>query len=175
MAAPEYVPTTPATKVRAYASPPRRPASWQPGRPSEIAQLQPEGDRLGMQGPDQGYALKLAEDHLADQLQLKTGEHTRDAVAGIVAVGLKRASLFKRAPVLQDLRIAATIFGFLDAAPSSDLLAMRTKLFEEVGHFHHYAELREIADLVSEDTLRKLPAEIAAAHDSDWRSLLDLG
>ena len=47
---------------------------------------------------------------LESELQLAEGEHAKDALAGIVAIGLKRASLLGRAPVIHDLRIAATIF-----------------------------------------------------------------
>ena len=61
MAAPEHVPVDRTKPVRAYESPPRRPESWLPDRPGELVEEgQPRGDRLGHQGPDQGYALRLA-------------------------------------------------------------------------------------------------------------------
>lgn len=175
MAAPEHVPTSPVEKVRAYASPPRRPESWRVERPADFAdtERQPAGDRLGHQGPDQGYALKLA-NLLAPELQLTTGEHAKDALAGIVAVALKRASSYGRAPVMADLRIAATIWGFLDAGAPTALVDLRRTMFEEVGHFHHYMELRAIADAVPTEVLRQTPEQVAAAHQTDWRSLLDL-
>ena len=175
MAAPEHVPTKPVRTVRVYASPPRRPESWAVDRPGDFAdtERQPSGDRLGNQGPDQGYALKLAR-LLEPVLSLVDGEHARDALAGIVAVGLKRASLLGRAPVIHDLRIGATLFGFLDPTADPALVRLRKGLFEEVGHFHHYAELRHIADMVPADVLRQTPQQVAARYESDWRDQLVL-
>lgn len=174
MAAPEHVPDKPAEKVRAYASPPRRPDTWRPERPGDFSgeRRQPAGERLGNQGPDQGYALKLAR-LLEPELALTDGEHAADALAGIVAVGLKRASVLGRAPVMHDLRVGATLFGFLDAAADPALVALRAELFEEVGHFHHYAELRHIADLVPVDVLRQRPEQVGQRYDADWRDQLD--
>lgn len=173
MAAPEHVPTKVTDTLRAYTSPPRRPGSWTPGRPADFGgeNRQPVGTRLGSQGPDQGYALKLAT-LLEPELQLTAGEHAHDALAGIVAVGLKRASLLGRAPVIHDLRIAATIFGYFDAGADPDLVQLRKGLFEEVGHFHHYAELRGIADMVDADVLRQTPPQAAGRYAADWRDQL---
>lgn len=173
MAAPEHVPSKPAETVRAYASPPRRPDTWRVERPADFAgeQRQPAGEQLGHQGPDQGYALKLAS-LLEPELHLTDGEHIRDASAGIVAVGLKRASLLGRAPVMHDLRIGATLFGLLDRDADPELVRLRKELFEEVGHFHHYAELRHIADLVDPQVLRQTPGQVIARYDVDWRDQL---
>lgn len=175
MAAPEHVPTKPNQTVRAYASPPRRPESWSVDRPGDFAgsERQPSGTRLGNQGPDQGYALKLA-GIVEPELTLTDGEHAKDAVAGIVAVGLKRASLLGRAPVIHDLRIGATLFGFLDAAADPALVRLRKELFEEVGHFHHYAELRRIADMVDPAVLRQTPDQVRARYEADWRDQLSI-
>ncbi len=173
MAAPEHVPTKPNVAVRAYSSPPRRPESWSVDRPADFAGSgrQPSGTRLGNQGPDQGYALKLAR-ILESDLVLADGEHARDALAGIVAIGLKRASLLGRAPVIHDLRIGATLFGFLDSTAEPALVRLRKKLFEEVGHFHHYAELRHIADIVDPDVLRQTPDQVTARYDVSWTDQL---
>lgn len=175
MAAPEHVPTKPVQPVRAYASPPRRPDTWRARRPADFAEdhRQPQGELLGNQGPDQGYALKLGR-LLEPELHLAEGEHARDALAAIVAVGLKRASLFGRAPVVHDLRVAATLFGFLDQAADPELVHLRRELFEEVGHFHHYMELRRIVDMVPADVLRQTPAQVTQRHQSGWRDQLDL-
>ncbi len=107
-------------------------------------------------------------------MQLQAGEHARDAIAGIVAVGLKRASLVGRAPVMQDLRVAATLFGFLDPSADPQLVQLRRQLFEEVGHFHHYMDLRRIADIVPADVLRQPPAEVTRRYDAGWRDQLVL-
>ncbi|MEO7573309.1 MAG: hypothetical protein ABIX10_12830 [Acidimicrobiales bacterium] len=171
MAAPEHVPVDRNQPVRGYESPPRRPQPWLSDRPAEVVEDgQPRGQRLGNQGPDQGYMLSLAR-RFEGKLTLTPGEHEKDVLAGAVGVALKRASLFGRAPVVHDLTIALTIWGFLGDAPQ-DLVDLRKPLFEEAGHPHHYAELRRIVDLVSEGALRQTPAQVTEAHRSGWRSLL---
>jgi hypothetical protein len=171
VAAPEFVPVDRNQPVRAYESPPRRPESWLPVRPGEVVvDGQPRGQRLGSQGPDQGYMLSLAR-RFEGKLTLTPGEHERDALAGAVGVALKRASLFGRAPVVHDLTAALTIWGFLGEAPA-ELVELRRHLFEEVWHPHHYADLRRIVDLVPDEALRRTPAQVAEAHASSWRSLL---
>lgn len=171
MGAPEHVPVDRNQPVRAYESPPRRPESWLSDRPAEVVEGgQPRGQRLGNQGPDQGYMLSLAR-RFEGKLTLAPGEHEKDALAGAVGVALKRASLFGRAPVVHDLTVALTVWGFLGEAPK-ELVERRTHLFEEVWHPHHYAELRRVVDLVPEDVLRKTPTQVAEAHRADWRSLV---
>jgi hypothetical protein len=133
--------------------------------------LQPVGDRMGAMGPDQGFALTIAK-KLAPRLQLADGERLDDAIRGCVGIALRRASLFSRAPVVHDLNIAFTAWGFFDENPPADLLERRAELFEGVGNVnHHYAEGRRIADLVPEATLRMTPDEADAAYPSRWRDL----
>jgi hypothetical protein len=170
VAAPEHVPVDRTRYLRTYESPPRRAGSWIPSRPGELADGQPHGELLGNHGPDQGYVLVLAH-RFEGKLQLTPGEHERDALAGAVGVALKRASLFGRAPVVHDLTVALTIWGFLGAAPA-DLVAVRKRLFEEVAHPHHYLEQRLIADVVPDEVLRMSPQQVTEAHRADWRSLL---
>ena len=45
-----------------YTGPRRRLGAWRAGRPGEVVSQggQPWGTRLGSQGPDQGFALRLA-------------------------------------------------------------------------------------------------------------------
>jgi hypothetical protein len=163
----------PAQQVRSYESPPRLSDSWMPARPADFAgeHRQPTGDLLGNPGPDQGYALKLAR-LLEPELHLTEGEHAKDALAGIVAIGLKRASVLGRAPVIHDLRVAATLFGFLDAGADPALVRLRRELFEEVNHFHHYMELRRLVDLVPAEVLRLSPDEVAQRYSTGWREVL---
>lgn len=154
MAAPEYVPVDSTAKPRAYGSPPRRAEPWMADRPGDLVGAgQPSGPMLGNQGPDIGYALRLAET-VRDRLVLAEGEDADDVLAGCVGVAMKRASLFGRAPVIHDLTFALTVFGFLSEAPD-DLVEFRRPLFAEVAHDHHYAERRHIADLVTDDVLRR--------------------
>lgn len=167
MAAPDYVPVTAADRVRPVEQlPPAR--RWAPVRPGEIDGLRPPtGDGFGSPGPDQGYALTLARRY-DDRLRLAPGEHAEDAVAGCVAVALKRAALLGRAPVVFDLELAFTLFGFLGGAPT-ELIAFRRPRF--AGAAHHYADQRHIADLVPEETLRLAPADVAARLEA-WAEMI---
>lgn len=174
MAAPEYVPTDPLARLRAYQSSPRRPESWVADRPGEITEGQPRGDRFGAPGPDLGFALKIART-FHDRLHLAEGEDHHDVVGGCVAVAMKRASLFGRAPVLHDLTVAFTVWGYLDENPPVELVDERRHRFEGVGHAaHHYVELRQVVDAVPEATLRLTPEQVRQACAEDWRALLTL-
>ena len=172
MAAPEFVPSSPTQRARSYESPPWRREVWLSTQPGDVAPPQPRGELFGRPGPDQGYVYVLAH-KFEGELNLFSTEHEVDAIAGGCAVALKRASVFGRAPVIHDLTVAFTVWGFLSEAPR-ELAALRTKLFEEVSHPFHYTELRRIVDMVPDDSLRKTPDEAAEAHGRDWRSLLDL-
>jgi hypothetical protein len=157
MSAPAHVRTV--RDRAAYTSPPRRAEPWTADRPGEIVGFrQPAGPALGNQGPDQGYVWKLIR-QFEDRLLLADGEHVADVLAGCAGVALRRASLFGRAPVVHDVEVALTAFGFLDEV-DPDLADWRRELFAEVSHPHHYARARLIADLVPEDTLRRPPGEL---------------
>ena len=174
MAAPDYVPRPPSEQPRVYQSPPRRPDPWMADRPAELSGAgQPSGGRLGSQGPDQGYVLRLAR-QFDDQLQLGVGEHHEDVIAGAAAVALKRASLYGRGPVVHDLRVALTIWGYLDEDPDTDLVALRRPLFEDVANPHHYGDRRAIADMVPAEVLGATPDAISERHRDDWRSLISV-
>jgi hypothetical protein len=128
---------------------------------------------LGAQGPDQGYAVTLTK-VFANKLHLQDGEHRADIDAGCVAVATKRASIYGRAPVVHDLRIAYTLFGYLDADPNPGLVNFRRELFAEVHYSFHYFECRAIADLVGEDILKQTPDEVATRYRADWRDQLSV-
>ncbi len=156
MVVPSHVPEVaiPPTGV-VYTSPRCRLGSWRADRPGEVL----AGDRdttgagLGYPGPDQGYVLRLV--HLFEpQLRLAAGEDSADVIAGGVAVALKRASLFGRAPVAEDLRVAFDLFGFLTSDASDELVARRRQLFAGVAGAHNYRDVRRIADLVPASALR---------------------
>jgi hypothetical protein len=173
MAAPQFVPVPPLTEVRTYESPPRRPDSWRADRPGDHDGPQELGDRFGAPGPDQGYALKVADELFRPRLIL--GDvHADDAVAGCVGVALKRAALFGRAPTTHDLRAAFRMWGFLDVSPDPGLVELRDRWFAEVAHPHHYAEQRRIVDAVSDDVLRRPHADIESTYaGGGWRDLID--
>lgn len=172
MAAPRFAPTPSIDTSRAYSSPPVAPSAWSPDRKAEVQGFQPVGEQLGYQGPDQGFALKIAKG-FEPRLQLRSGEHTADVVKGCLGVALRRASMFSRAPVVHDLTIAFTIWGFLDADAPADLVADRTARFSGLSH-GHYTEGRAIVDMVPEATLRMTPQQVAAAYPSQWRQLVGL-
>lgn len=171
MAVPRFAPTPPIDDARGYESPPVVPDAWLPDRPAEIIGFQPEGPRLGYQGPDQGYAIKLART-FADRVHLQPGERFDDAAGGSLGIALRRASEFSRAPVIHDLTIAFTIWGWLDASPPAELAAIRKDRFEGLADVaHHYEAARALVDQVPDATLRMTPAQVAAAYPGRWREL----
>ena len=174
MAAPKFTTVVPTNEPRAYGSPGHVPASWAPDRPGEIVGFQPRGERLGAPGPDQGFAIKIA-NSLRSKLRVDGGENIDDVVQGCLGVALRRASLFSRAPVVHDLTIAFTIWGYFDEVPPRDLVVLRTRMFEGLRHVgHHYTEGREIVDQVPVETLQMTPAQVASRYSGDWRELLGL-
>lgn len=170
MAAPRSAPAG-VNATQHYSSPDVVPASWTPDRPGLFPGLQPDGPLRGPQGPDQGFALSIAA-RIASELRLQPGEKQNDAVRGCLGIALKRASLFSRAPVVHDVRLAFTIWGFFIEQPPVELMRRRHELFEGVGLVnHHYAEGRLIADLVPEETLRLTPEQAASMMPSGWQEL----
>lgn len=170
MSAPKFAPAPVLDEVRTYSSPEVAPAAWSNDRPTDIEGFQPAGERLGYQGPDQGYGLMLA-NRLRHRVHASGGVSVDDAVRGCLNIALKRASLFGRAPVIHDLNIAFTMWGFFDANAPHDLVARRSELFKGVGNVHHYVEGRAIADLVPDSTLRMTPTAVAASSPAAWRTL----
>ena len=171
MAAPDYVPRPANEQVRVYSSPPWRPEEWTADRPADLPDGQPTGAGMAWQGPDQGYVLRLVR-QFDGRLVLADGEHADDVKAGCVVVALKRASLFSRAPVIHDLTVAFTAWGYLAPAPA-DLVALRRALFAGVGHDHHHAARHRIADLVPDDVVRLTPAQVSERAAANWRLVLD--
>jgi hypothetical protein len=169
MGQPEFVPAPEWDRVEVTEGMPS-PPPWVADRPAEVKPtgVQPAGRLFGSIGPDQGYALKLAED-MARRLRLQPGEDLRDVIAGSVGVATKRAALFGRAPVLADVEVGFGAWGFLDDAPE-DLVNLRRRWFAQVSHL--YSGRRRIADAVPTETLRLTPAEVRARVVSGWRSLL---
>ncbi len=166
MAAPEYVPITQNEQPRQTLGTPGH-DGWTATRPGDLTGFHPSGPYFGRPGPDQGYALILAE-RFHDRLLVTEGEDEHDVMAGAVGVGLARASVFGRAPVIHDLELAFGVFGYLDPPPA-DLVEFRKPLF--AGASHHYWDQREIVAVVPEPTLRMTPADVRQRL-KQWRSLL---
>ncbi len=154
------------------------PAPWTPHRPGEHRpgpQLTRQAG-LGFPGPDQGYALELAT-RFVDRLALEPGERVDDVLAGALAIAMRRAAMFGRAPVSADIALALELFGFLahddSTQPPSELVALRREQF--AGADHDYWRRRALADEVSDDALRLSPQSVRErlAHDADgWRGLV---
>ena len=174
MAAPKFrsVPAE-ARWIESYRSPDYIPPAWRAERPGDLTGRQPSGPQLGFQGPDQGYAYKLAR-YVEPSLIVSAGEDADDAVAGCAGIALRRASIFGRAPVIHDVRIAFTLWGFCDPAPPAELVGLRRSRFEGAADPQHYELVRALADEVPEATLRLAPAEVAARYPAQWRALLRL-
>ena len=142
-------------------------------RPGEVVGGESlSGPGMGHQGPDQGYALKLAQS-FAGRLVLAAGEREDDALAGCCAVALRRASLFGRAPVVHDLRLALELFGFLIDADAALVSWRRTRFAGGAGHHGYHVKLR-LAEMVPEETLRSTPAVVAESRSKNWRAPLGL-
>ncbi|MEZ5340044.1 MAG: hypothetical protein R2706_00935 [Acidimicrobiales bacterium] len=146
----------------------RRNRSWSATRPGDLDAGQPSGARLGSQGPDQGFAYKLV-----DGFDLSLGRVNRaDAIAACVGIATKRAAAFGRGPMVEDLAVAFTVWGFLDVAPADDLVALREALFAEVRSSHHYRERREVIDMVSDETLALSLDAVGARYNSGWTNVI---
>lgn len=167
MAAPEYVPQPKDEVTRVYESPPWLPEGWFADRPADLAGPQPHGPRFGYPGPDQGYALKLAR-RFEGKLVLTPGEDEADAIAACTDIANKRASLFGRAPVIHDLTVAFTIWGFLGEA-DPELVRLRKKYFAGVASPHHYMERRRVVDVVPVAVLQMPHAELVRLAEGDPR------
>jgi len=143
----------------------RTPGAWVPDRPADFRPgAVPRGKGFGTAGPDQGYALHLVH-RLEDQLQLAAGESKEDVVAGCVAIAMRRAALFGRAPVLADLELAFALVGCL-GDPPPDLVAWRVEAMRGLAH-DLWLE-RELANGVSEPALRSAAAAVAERL-GEWR------
>lgn len=167
MTQPTFSPIPAEDEVRpGYRPAPAHP--WVAGRPGELILARPGAEApagdpraagRGVPGPDQGYVLRLAE-HIEGRLVLEAGERADDVLAGAVALAMRRAALFGRAPVTADLEVALGLFGFLAPAPPG-LVQARRALFGGLGHDEW--RRRALANGVDEVALRRRASD-AAAH-----------
>lgn len=167
MTQPDYVPIE--LKIRPF---------WRQGMPvhrsgTRVSELKgrrlPAGRMLGSPGPDQGYALKLAES-MRDRLVLDPDEKVADVLAAAVAIAMKRASVFGRAPMIFDITFALELFDFLETA-DEPLVELRKRLI--AGTAHSYQARRVIADMVPLEILRQSP-EVIKGQKSLWSEWYDL-
>ena len=166
MAIDPYVPTRAEdTPRRSVPIPPSR--GWRADRPGELGPEQPTGRLLGVPGPDGGYALQLAE-RFRDRLETAFPERLEDVMAVGAALAMKRAAMFGRAPVVEDLELAFGLLGWLGGAPA-DLIEWRRHAV--AGASHHYAERRTVVDAVPASMLRTPSTDLVAMLAS-WRDWL---
>ncbi|MFZ4514927.1 MAG: hypothetical protein ACOYN3_01275 [Acidimicrobiia bacterium] len=139
--------------------PPARP--WRTGRPGDaVANGQPEGPLLGNPGPNVGFAVKLVH-HVHASLQLAVGEHDHDVEAVLSAIAMKRAAAFGRAPMIDDVRIAGELLGYLDPAPA-DFVTWRVHAVHDAGH--SYPVRRSVVDGIDEAYLKQPAAKVREAY-----------
>lgn len=171
MAIPKFTPSDPTDNPQVYESPDFVPLPWKLDRKAEIVGRQPKGNGLGNPGPDQGYVLTLAA-LVRGRIRVQPGELVDDVVAGSITIALRRASQVGRAPVMEDILIALTIWGWLLDSPPHDLVNTRQKLFAGLGNTaHHYAESRKVADLVPDTTFRLTLETLTSSMPMSWRAL----
>ncbi len=137
--------------------------SWTADRPGELQPaVEQAGAHFGHPGPSQGFALTIAH-RLSSSLVLTSGESHHDVEVGAAAIACRRAALFGRAPQVFDVRLALSLFGFLDTA-APELVALRKTRFSGVSH--SYPLQRLLADSIPESTLT-LSLEAALALPTD--------
>jgi hypothetical protein len=163
---PAFVPINSSDQVRpAFLRPD---ASHLVGRPSELhGPRTVQGEHMGFQGPDQGYALSLAH-RISKRLVLTPGEDPHDVELGTAMIAARRAAGLGRAPTIYDLEVALGIFGFLAQAPE-ELVEYRRAAFQAIGH--SYVAQRNLVDQIPASTLALSPVELATPR-SDWRVLV---
>ena len=127
---------------------------------------------FGNQGPDQGYALKIVQ-FFQDRVYLASNEEWNDAAKAAVIVGLKRASLFGRAPSRYDIEAGFAYGGIFDPEPASDLVKFRIKILKNLSASHDYLMQRSIADSIPAEKLKQGLKKIQEDYQNDWRSIID--
>jgi hypothetical protein len=169
MAVDPYVPVGPEDVPRqSLPVPPAR--GWRATRPGDIDPAVGVGCRgilFGTPGPDSGYALTLAR-RFRDRITAVAPETVGDAEAVAAGLAMRRAALFGRAPVVSDLEVAFTLFGWL-GDPAPELVEWRR--FAVAGAEHDYARCLSLVHAVPEEVLRRRSEEIAGRL-ADWRRLI---
>jgi hypothetical protein len=147
------------------------PKGWRAARPGDLVpgeKPSPLGILFGTPGPDSGYALTLAE-RFHRRLEVVAPETEHDAMGVGAELAMRRAAIFGRAPVLIDLELAFTLFGWLGGA-SPELREWRRSAV--AGASHDYPRRRALVDAVPEATLRLKPGDDVRAALGNWRALL---
>ena len=116
-------------------------------------------------GPNVGFAYTLAE-RAKDRFRVGSHEHIGDVVNVVAEIAGKRATLFRRAPVIYDIEHAMALLGY-DGSASPELVEARTLMVHDAGH--DYGRRRGIVDAIPDEMLRASGAELKDRIDA-WRS-----
>ena len=145
---------------------------WSPSRPGDLNSPAdvPSGGAFGATGPDPGYARRLAR---AKDLSLAEGELRRNAEAAVAEVGGARAARIGRAPIGEDVDVAALLLGYdpegVAEGVMAELAADRPRLVAGLSHSAQRA-IALIA-LVPDDVLVAGATEIRARMSAGERLL----
>ena len=171
MAIDPYVTVDPQDAPRARLPiPPAR--GWRPARPGDldpVVGVGCQGILFGTPGPDSGYALTLAL-RFRDRIKVRGPETVGDAEALAAGLAMRRAALLGRAPIMSDLEVGFTLFGWL-GDPPQELVEWRR--FAVAGVEHDDARRLALIDSVPDDVLR-LGAEEVGGRLAEWRRLVGL-
>jgi hypothetical protein len=121
----------------------------------------PWGGGFGTIGPDAGYALKLIRSR---DLDLVPGEHQHNVEVALSTIASARASRFGRAPIAEDIDLAALLLGYDTNELPDDLVAGLRK--DRIGWFaniaHDAAARRALAAAVPMAVLESKPGAVRA-------------
>ena len=173
MAAPEYVPVDrqPARARLPLAAPARRVVAARP--PGRGDRRRPAARRAPRQpGPRPGLRAHAGPPLRGQAHADRRASTRRTPWPGAVGVALKRASLFGRAPIVHDLTVALTIWGFLGEAAARARRAAQATSSRRCGTRTTTRSCASSSTSCPRTTLRRTPAQVTEAHRADWRSLL---
>lgn len=167
------LPTPVVDTARSYTSPDFVPRAWQPDRPGDLVGFQPAGEQLGYQGPDQGFALKIA-NGFRDRLQLQSGEHAADAIKGCLGIALKRAlrpTAGRQSCTTSPSRARCGVSRRQPARRAGGRASSSVRRCWPRRALHGGPPT---APLVPDASLLQTPQQVAAAYPAGWRSLVGL-
>ncbi|MDA8197164.1 MAG: hypothetical protein M0019_08195 [Actinomycetota bacterium] len=154
MTQPQYVPVKNGSSLRKFDSL-ALPKSWKLNRPAELSvnkhSAVEQGKNLGTPGPDSGFAMKLARVAL-EGVADSSGLSAADIKAAVVAVTIARASLFSRAPVMNDVRFAIASLGIGNDGLNDHEVEVRNHLVRGISH--DYMKARDLVGRFGVETLK---------------------
>ena len=141
---------------------------WTPNRPGDSGSPAdvPSGGAFGVVGPDPGYARHLAR---SKELLLAEGELRHNAEAAVAELGAARAARIGRAPIGEDVDVAALLLGYDSEGVTEQVLtqlaADRPRLIAGLSH----SAQRGIA------LVARVPDEVLVADAAEIRARMSAG